>query len=100
MDVEWKGNQEKIHDLENYKNGKIIVSACPGSGKTLCVSERIIKFINQHESKVSGLAITSFTNVAINEIKDKYENETGKKIGHPHFIGTLDHFINKYVFLP
>lgn len=100
MDVEWKGNQEKIHDLENYKNGKIIVSACPGSGKTLCVSERIIKFINQHESKVSGLAITSFTNVAVNEIKDNYENETGDKIGHPHFIGTLDHFINKYVFLP
>lgn len=100
MDVEWKGNQEKIHDLENYKNGKIIVSACPGSGKTLCVSERIIKFISQHESKVSGLAITSFTNVAVNEIKENYENETGEKIEHPHFIGTLDHFINKYVFLP
>jgi len=100
MDIEWKGNQEKIHDLKNYKNGKIIVNACPGSGKTLCVSERIIKFISQHESKVSGLAITSFTNVAVNEIKDNYERETGEKIEHPHFIGTLDHFINKYVFLP
>lgn len=100
MDVEWRGNQGKIHDLENYKNGKIIVCACPGSGKTLCTSERIIKFISSHESKVSGLAITSFTNVAVNEIKDNYERETGEKIEHPHFIGTLDHFINKYVFLP
>lgn len=100
MDIEWKGNQKKIHDLKNYKNGKIIVSACPGSGKTLCVSERIIKFISQHESKVSGVAITSFTNVAVNEIKDNYESETGAKIEKPHFIGTLDHFINKYVFLP
>lgn len=100
MDIEWKGNQKKIHDLKNYKNGKIIVSACPGSGKTLCVSERIIKFISQHESKVFGVAITSFTNVAVNEIKDNYESETGAKIEKPHFIGTLDHFINKYVFLP
>lgn len=100
MDVEWKGNQEKIHDLKNYKEGKIIVKACPGSGKTLCVSERIIKFIEQHESKTSGLAITSFTNVAVDEIKKNYEDEAGEKIGHPHFIGTLDKFINKYVFLP
>ena len=100
MNIEWKGNQEKIHDLKKFKNGKIIVNACPGSGKTLCVSKRIIKFINQHESKVSGLAITSFTNVAVNEIKDNYERETGEKIEHPHFIGTLDHFINKYIFLP
>lgn len=100
MNIEWKGNQEKIHDLKNYKNGKIIVKACPGSGKTLCVSERIIKFINQHESNISGLAITSFTNVAVDEIKNNYEEETGKKIESPHFIGTLDNFINKYIFLP
>ena len=100
MNIQWKGNQEKIHDLEQYKNGKIIVKACPGSGKTLCVSERIIKFINQHESQISGLAITSFTNVAVNEIKKRYEDETGTKIQFPHFIGTLDSFINKYIFLP
>lgn len=100
MDIKWKGNQEKIHDLKNYKDGKIIVKACPGSGKTLCVSERIIKLISMHESKISGLAITSFTNVAVNEIKNNYEENTGEKIEHPHFIGTLDSFINKYLFLP
>ena len=100
MDVEWTVNQRKIHDLENYRNGKIIVKACPGSGKTLCVSERIIKFISQHESPYFGLAITSFTNVAVDEIKRNYEEETSQKIRFPHYIGTFDSFINNFIFLP
>ena len=100
MEINWTENQCKIFDLENFKDGKLIVKACPGSGKTLCVSERIIKFIDGHDNNQSGLAILSFTNVAINEINERYEKETNEKIGYPHFIGTIDSFINKYIFLP
>lgn len=100
MEINWTENQCKIFDLENFKNGKLMVKACPGSGKTLCVSERIIRFINEHENKQSGLAILSFTNVAIDEINERYEKETNEKIVYPHFIGTIDSFINKYIFLP
>ena len=97
MEINWTENQCKIFDLENFKNGKLMVKACPGSGKTLCVSERIIRFINEHENKQSGLAILSFTNVAIDEINERYEKETNEKIVYPHFIGTIDSFINKYI---
>lgn len=100
MGINWTEDQCKIFDLENFKNGKLIVKACPGSGKTLCVSERIIRFINEHENNQSGLAILSFTNVAIDEINERYEKETNEKIVYPHFIGTIDSFINKYIFLP
>lgn len=100
MEINWTEDQCKIFDLENFKDGKLIVKACPGSGKTLCVSERIIRFINEHENNQSGLAILSFTNVAIDEINERYEKETNEKIVYPHFIGTIDSFINKYIFLP
>lgn len=100
MRIKWTEDQCKIFDLENFKKGKVIVKACPGSGKTLCVSERIIRFINEHEDNQSGLAILSFTNVAIDEISERYEKETNEKIVYPHFIGTIDSFINKYIFLP
>ena len=89
MEINWTENQCKIFDLENFKDGKLIVKACPGSGKTLCVSERIIKFINGHDNNQSGLAILSFTNVAINEINERYEKETNEKIDWASISGVL-----------
>lgn len=99
-EIEWTENQKEVFDLENRKYGKHIVKACPGSGKTTCISERIVRFIKQHNSKQTGLAVLSFTNVAVEEIKEYYEKETNEKIQYPHYIGTIDSFIKNYVFLP
>jgi DNA helicase-2/ATP-dependent DNA helicase PcrA len=98
--VVWTKDQKKIFDLKNYKNGKIVVNACPGSGKTKCVSERIYKFINNWKYKQCGLLILSFTNVAVNEIKNCYWEKTKNEIDCPHYIGTFDKFINDFIFLP
>lgn len=98
--VKWTENQKKIFDLKNFKDGKIIVNACPGSGKSSCVTERIINFIQMHENTQNGLAILSFTNVAIEEIKENFKKSTNEKITYPHYIGTLDSFINKFIFFP
>lgn len=91
---------KKIFDLKNYKDGKFVVNACPGSGKTISVSERILKFIENWDSKQSGLLILSFTNVAIKEINDYYNEKSNNKICYPHYIGTFDKFINNFIFLP
>lgn len=99
-EIEWTENQKEVFDLENRKYGKHIVKACPGSGKTTCISERIVRFIKQHNSKQTGLAVLSFTNVAVEEIKEYYEKGTNKKIQYPHYIGTIDSFIKNFIFLP
>lgn len=84
------------------KSGKFVVRACPGSGKTYCVSARLARLINNWKKGYNGIATVSFTNVAWQEIEKKYredfQNSSG--ISFPHFIGTIDSFVNKYIFLP
>jgi superfamily I DNA/RNA helicase len=92
-------NQKKIL---NYNNGTIVVKACPGSGKTYSVAARISKLLNQNEFKRKGIAAISFTNVACGEIEQKLNTDFNiyVPLKHPHFIGTIDSFINTYIFLP
>ena len=84
------------------KSGKFVVRACPGSGKTYCVSARLTRLILDWKKEYEGIAAVSFTNVAWHEIEKKYSEEfqVGNKISFPHFLGTIDSFINKYIFLP
>lgn len=84
------------------KSGKFVVRACPGSGKTFCVSARLARLILGWQKEYEGIAAVSFTNVAWQEIEKKYSEEfqLGDKISFPHFLGTIDSFINKYIFLP
>ncbi len=84
------------------KSGKFVVRACPGSGKTYCVSARLARLISEWKEDYTGIAAVSFTNVAWKEIEKKYEEEfsSNKTISFPHFIGTLDSFINQFIFLP
>lgn len=99
FDIEWTDEQEKFLDLN--KKGKFVVKACPGSGKTTAVTERLYQFIKNWNHKKSGIAVLSFTNVAADEIKENFDkNKENLKIEYPHFIGTLDSFINTYIFLP
>lgn len=85
------------------KSPQIIVKACPGSGKTFSVAARLARLLQSNElGRHQGIAVLSFTNTACEEIKKKLKEEFGIKeeIGYPHFIGTIDSFINNYIFLP
>lgn len=84
------------------KSGMFVVRACPGSGKTFCVSARLARLILNWKKEYEGIAAVSFTNVAWQEIEEKYSEEfqVGDRISFPHFLGTIDSFINKYIFLP
>lgn len=93
---------EKQKEIVFYKSGKFVVRACPGSGKTYCVSARLARLILDWKNDYAGIAAVSFTNVAWREIEKKYSDEfkLGDRISFPHFLGTIDSFINKYIFLP
>jgi superfamily I DNA/RNA helicase len=93
---------KKQKEILNYNQGSVVVKACPGSGKTYSVSARISKLLYEYEFKRKGIAAISFTNVACSEIEEKLRDDFGIYIPlkHPHFIGTIDSFINTYIFLP
>lgn len=89
-------------EILNYDAGCVVVKACPGSGKTYSVAARVSKLLLEKEFKHKGIAALSFTNVACDEIADKLviDFEVEQKIGYPHYLGTLDSFINQYIFMP
>lgn len=90
---------EQIEFLD--AEGNIILKACPGSGKTFIVSQKIVKYITNWSSPHQGVAVLSFTNVASEEIQKqaKKNNSDSFFVGYPHYNGTLDSFINKFIFL-
>ena len=85
--------QEKILN----KNGKFIVNACAGSGKTLTLSRKLVKLMENNNGPHRGIATLSFTNAAWKEIKKNFD-KWRIEIKYPNFIGTFDRFINKYIF--
>lgn len=81
---------------------KVVVKACPGSGKTYCVAARLAYKLKSWDKSNQGIAALSFTNVAWQEIRDSFKKSHGEEFltRYPHFIGTIDSFINQFIFLP
>lgn len=95
--------KEKQKVIKN-QDGIFVVKACAGSGKTIAVAARFANLYKSWNYTNRGIAVLSFTNVAWKEI-EKYlftEFIVGEKISniYPHFLGSLDSFINRYLFLP
>ena len=83
--------------------GKIVLNACPGSGKTTAIAKKLMLLQDEYTSKFgrfSGIACLSFTNTAKDEISEKYTELSGKYLGFPHKVSTIDSFINQYITLP
>jgi DNA helicase-2/ATP-dependent DNA helicase PcrA len=92
-------------ESEAYLNarGKIVLNACPGSGKTTCIIRKLP--LLESECKVAhgdyaGIICLSFTNVAKNEILQRYRAVYGFGLKYPHDVSTIDSFINHYITLP
>lgn len=73
-----------------------VVRAAPGSGKTWLVAEAIRGELAKWSTPSSGIAALSFTRVGGGEIR----NALGRDLEHPHFVGTLDAFLFRYVVRP
>jgi len=99
MDVQLSAQQQAVVDCTEPR---IVVKACPGSGKTFSVAARMAKLLQENNlSRHQGIAALSFTNTACEVIQKEIKETFGyANIGYPSFIGTIDSFINTYIFLP
>lgn len=74
-------------EAANHLDGPVLVTSCPGSGKTAVLVERIVRLINRGIKPKNILCIT-FTNKAANEMKERICKRLGiKEPGF--FIGTF-----------
>ena len=82
-------------------SGKVVLHACPGSGKTTVVAQKVLHYLENWNRPHQGIAVLSFTNVASEEIARQAQEvlPPGYSIETPHFVGTLDSFIDNYIFL-
>lgn len=93
------------NELQAYLDakGKVVLNACPGSGKTTAIVQKIIKLESDSRKKkhdYSGIACLSFTNAAKNELNEKYSQLSGDGLSYPSLVSTIDSFINIYITLP
>src|SRR6266571_6768111 len=85
--------------------GLYVLSARPGTGKTTTLADYCIEVVTRWRSTPQpwqGLAVVSYTNVAKDELELKIRR-LGKAnilLKAPHFVGTLDAFVNQELFLP
>lgn len=99
--MEFEHNDERDQFLK--ARGKIVLNACPGSGKTTTIAYKLTQITQEFEEKYgrfSGIACLSFTNVAKDEINEKYKQFSDKFLGFPHLVSTIDSFINSYITTP
>lgn len=93
---------EQINDEQRkaiYSSERLtVVRACPGSGKTRLFAARFAYEVTHWGGKGGGVAALSFTNVAQQEIT-KRVNELGIPAGYPHFVGTIDSFLLRFVVM-
>jgi DNA helicase-2/ATP-dependent DNA helicase PcrA len=73
-----------------------VVRACPGAGKTEVFVESIRRKLEGWTEPRSGLAALSFTNIA----RETIEARVGGAIPAPHFVGTLDSFVFRFIVKP
>ena len=99
MDIQLSAQQQAVVDCNEPR---IVVKACPGSGKTFSVAARMAKLLQENNlSRHQGIAAISFTNTACEVIQKELKETFGcRNIDYPSFIGTIDSFINTYIFLP
>lgn len=72
-----------------------IVQACPGSGKTRVFAEVFERLAQEHQGR-AGVAAISFTNAAA----DVVQARVSIPVCHPHYLGTLDSFLMRFVVRP
>lgn len=76
--------------------------ACPGSGKTTLIGAKLAILAKKWTAKHQGICVLTHTNVACDEIKERLVNDPHghKLLSYPHFIGTIQEFVNKYLGIP
>jgi len=90
------------HQAVLLAEGTVDVQAAPGSGKTTLLAAKLSILAKKWQHANRGICVVSHTNVAREEIEARLrESHYGTLLfSHPHFIGTIQTFIHKFVSLP
>lgn len=92
---------EQLDYIERAKiTENIFLNACPGSGKTETIAQRVANEIESWANFPSGIAVLSFTKSAAKEIEHRIKEKIKGQSTYPHFIGTFDSFIFKNIVNP
>ena len=89
MEYEITGERKAYLDAR----GHIILSACPGSGKTTSIVKKLFdvaKYCTEQYGRHAGFACLSFTNKACAELKDKYREMHNELLDYPNIVATID----------
>ena len=94
--------EPKERQLFFNARGKTIVTACPGSGKTTSIVNKMYTVCREveGESRHSGVLCLSFTNKAVDEIRTAYSKLHKEDLAYPHGVSTIDSFITQEIVLP
>lgn len=76
-------------------DGNCVITACPGSGKTYTIIEKIKKHTKDLKN-YQGIIAISFTNKAAQEIKSRLRGEKTTNF----FVGTIDSFYLREIIFP
>lgn len=95
-----KSEQQLIYTLSSPEQN-LFLEACPGSGKTEVVGLKAAYEIQRWDRKPGGIAVLTFTNNAENVIRERVCDFAGaEKGGYPHYIGTIDSWLHRYIAHP
>jgi len=94
----WLFDEARRHVIQTWDD----VQACPGSGKTTLVAAKLLILAKKWEEPHRGICVLTHTNVARDEIVSRLHNHPSgfKLTSYPHFIGTIQEFVNRFLGLP
>ena len=80
----------------------IDVQACPGSGKTTLLVGKLAILAGKWPWKDQGICVLSHTNAARHEVEERLAGYPAahKLLRYPHFIGTIQTFVDRFLALP
>ncbi|WP_339709828.1 UvrD-helicase domain-containing protein [uncultured Sphingosinicella sp.] len=78
------------------------VHACPGAGKTTLIGLKLVLLARKWRYRHCGLCVLTHTNVAKDEILKRVRTDAAATslISYPHFIGTIQDFVQTFLALP
>ncbi len=93
-------NEQRNYIEQAKITENVFLNACPGSGKTETIAQRVANEIESWGHFPSGIAVLSFTKSAAKEIEHRIKEKIDNNTTYPHFIGTFDSFILKNIVNP
>lgn len=78
----------------NWGEGPVIILAGPGSGKTMVLTERIIRILKESENESFRILALTFTNKAAAEMSERIERGIGRQEKRL-FVGTFHSFCSE-----